>query len=309
MNSARFIAALALAGCASFDSSSFGRSAQDDGLPYMRSDVAMRELAGTGAGKIQHIVYIVQENRSFDNLFQGYPGADTVSQGKTSDGTTVKLTAAPLTVSYEIDHSADAMFAACNGTGSVPGTDCQMNGFNNEQTDGLGKHPQYVYVPHGDSAPYFAMAHQWVLADRMFQSQLDESFVAHQYIIAAQADSSVNLPTGDWGCGGGKVDTVHTIVGNRDPNGPNIHPCYDYQTLGDELDKAKLSWRFYASAFGSASSGQGAEWSSYQAVKHIRYGSDWKNVVSPNWKFISDVRAGKLQTLRGSRRFAATPTM
>ncbi len=80
MNSARFIAALALAGCASFDSSSFGRSAQDDGLPYMRSDVAMRELAGTGAGKIQHIVYIVQENRSFDNLFQGYPGADTVSQ-------------------------------------------------------------------------------------------------------------------------------------------------------------------------------------------------------------------------------------
>ena len=35
--------------------------------------------------------------------------------------------------------------------------------------------------------PYFDMAHEWVLADQMFQSQLDESFVAHQYIIAAQA--------------------------------------------------------------------------------------------------------------------------
>jgi len=28
-------------------------------------------------GSIKHIVVIVQENRSFDNLFYGYPGADT----------------------------------------------------------------------------------------------------------------------------------------------------------------------------------------------------------------------------------------
>ena len=46
-------------------------------LPYMRSTNALRALSGTGAGKIKHIVYIVQENRSFDNMFQGYPGADT----------------------------------------------------------------------------------------------------------------------------------------------------------------------------------------------------------------------------------------
>ncbi len=71
--------------------------------------------------------------------------------------------------------------------------------------------PQYVYVPHRESKPYFDMAHEGVLADRMFQSQLDESFVAHQYIIAAQADSSVDLPLRRWGCGGGKTDIVQTI--------------------------------------------------------------------------------------------------
>ena len=55
-------------------------------LPYMRSDTALHALYGTGAGKITHVVYIVQENRSFDNMFQGYPGADTVSSGKISSG-------------------------------------------------------------------------------------------------------------------------------------------------------------------------------------------------------------------------------
>ena len=52
-------------------------------IPYMRSDVQLRSLAETGAGKITHVVYIVQENRSFDNMFQGYPGANTVSRGRT----------------------------------------------------------------------------------------------------------------------------------------------------------------------------------------------------------------------------------
>ncbi|HKE38066.1 MAG TPA: alkaline phosphatase family protein, partial [Candidatus Baltobacteraceae bacterium] len=40
---------------------------------------------------IKHVVFIVQENRTFDNIFGGpggYPGADTVSSGQTSDGKT-----------------------------------------------------------------------------------------------------------------------------------------------------------------------------------------------------------------------------
>ena len=260
----------------------------------MSTAAALHALNSTGAGKITHVVYIVQENRSFDNLFQGYPGADTVSSGQNSLGQTIELKPFPLGIAYDIDHSTTAMFAACNGTGKLPGTHCRMNGFNLEQGIGGPPNREYVYVTHSYVTPYFDIAHQWVLADHMFQSQLDESYVAHQYIIAAQAAWSVNLPTGFWGCGGGGADTVATITKDRNPNGPSIAPCYDYQTLGDELDAAKLSWRFYASSYGSASSGDGSSWSSYQAVEHIRYGPDWKNVISPNWKFIKDVRAGQL---------------
>jgi phospholipase C len=65
-------------------------------------------------------------------------------------------------------------------------------------------------------------------------------------------------------------------------------------TLGDELDHAGLSWRFYSSWYGEPSSGFGAVWSSYQAVKHIYDGPDWANIVTPQKRFLTDVGHGKL---------------
>jgi phospholipase C len=247
----------------------------------------------TGAGKIKHIVYIVQENRSFNNLFQGYPGAYTVSSGENSRGERIELKPVPLAEKYDIDHSARAMFAACNGTGTLPGTKCRMNGFNNEILYDAPPNGQYVYVPHADSKPYFDMANEWVLADHMFQSQLDESFVAHQYVIAAQAQSSVDLPNGPWGCQPGPSDTVATITKLR-TYGADQLPCFNYLTLGDELDKANLSWRFYSSKYNTPSSDFGGVWSSYQAVEHIYDGPDWAYVLTPQKTFLTDVPAGKL---------------
>ncbi len=98
-----------------------GCSAGSRSLPYMRNDQPVRALVGTGAGKITHVVYIVQENRSFNNLFYGYPGALTASTGKDSSGKTIALAPVSLADQYVIDHSAKAMFAACDGTGKLPG--------------------------------------------------------------------------------------------------------------------------------------------------------------------------------------------
>jgi phospholipase C len=281
------------AGAAMLGGCSLGSRGEQSALPYMQSGNALRALDSTGAGKITHIVYIVQENRSFNNLFYGYPGAYTVTEGKDSTGRTIKLKPSRLGAFYEIDHSVAAMVAACNGTGKLPGTDCRMNGFDQEWSDGGFKNSQYVYVPHDQSKPYFDMAHEGALADRMFQSQLDESFVAHQYVIAAQAAWSADLPSGDWGCENHEAAQVAMITTLRVLSGYQ-KACFNYQTLGDELDKANLSWRFYASRYGSGS-GNGATWSGYQAVKHIYDGPDWKkDVISPNWKFITDVRKGQL---------------
>ena len=176
---------------------------------------ALHALESTGAGKITHIVYIVQENRSFNNLFYGYPGAYTVTEGKDSKGQTIKLQAVEARFILRDRSLRGAMIAACNGTGKLPGTDCRMNGFDKEWSDGGFKNSQYVYVPHDQSQPYFDMAHEGALADRMFQSQLDESFVAHQYVIAAQAAWSADLPSGYWGCEDHEAAQVAMITTQR----------------------------------------------------------------------------------------------
>jgi phospholipase C len=166
-----------------------------------------------------------------------------------------------------------------------------MDGFNLENEYQGPRNGQYAYVPHGETKPYWAMAHQWVLADEMFASQLDESFVAHQYIIAAQAQSSVDVPDSYWGCAGGRADSVPTITHRRRYGNSQV-PCFDYETLGDEFDKAGLTWRFYTSKYTQP---LGGFWSGYQAVKHIFNGPDWKkDIVTPQKKFLTDVAAGKL---------------
>ena len=197
------------------------------------------------------------------------------------------------------------MFAACNGTGKLPGTYCRMDGFDKESAYGGPKNPEYVYVPHTDSKPYFDMAHEWVVGDRMFQSHLDESFVSHQYIIAAQAHASVDLPYGYWGCDGGPSDQVATLTRSR-TLGPTQEACFDYRTLGDELDTAGLTWRFYTSTINSDGGGNGRAIRRFAIFATEKTGS--KDVITPQKQFITDVEGGTLQTSRGSRRFATIPT-
>jgi phospholipase C len=271
--------------------------------PVGSGTAAQLRMAGKGhgaSGKITHVVVIVQENRSFDNLFAGYPGADTRAYGYASNGQKVTLQPVGLEALWDVDHSSQGYFDACDGSGSLPGTDCKMDGFDKEaMTCSKGLHPycpppdsQYSYVPHSETKPLFALAKQYVLADHMFTSNFDgSSFVSHQYIIAAQGYSTVDFPTGPlWGCDGGKNDTIVTITAQRTYGKP-VRVCFDAPTLGDELDTAGISWRYYTSGIYK----NGDLWNAYQAVKHIRYGADWKaDVATPQTRFFKDIKNGEL---------------
>ena len=93
-----------------------------------------------GGGKIQHVVIIFQENRSVDNLFNGLPGADTVTTGLDTGGGHVNLQQALLTAPFDVDHSHIAFNTAYDGG--------VMDGFNLETSNcSGGRHacaPEYV---------------------------------------------------------------------------------------------------------------------------------------------------------------------
>jgi len=277
--------------------SAIGSSA---GLPVSNLESARSEaqdlLNGIpGAGKIKHIIIVVQENRSFNNLFYGYPGAKTVAYGYNSKGRKIKLQ--PVTLAARWDGLHVNALLACNGTGKIHGTDCRMNGFDKQDEpcgrDGepkcVNKNVPYSYVPHSETVPYFTMAHQYVLADEMFASNFDASdFISHQYIITARAPvEATGYPSGAWGCPGGPTDKIRTLDGGF------VRPCWNPVTLGEELDKKHLSWAFYASP---VNDGKGI-WSAYQAIKYIYYGPDWKKDVIPQTQFFSDVSTGKLRNV------------
>ena len=264
-------------------------------LAHGALDTRQANLHKRSSPKIQHVVIIMQENRSFDNLFYKYPGANTATSGFNSTGQRVELKPISLKANYELDHTSADFFAACNGYPA--GQNCTMNGFNKEGVagDSIPQNPQYGYVPHKQSKLYFDMAAQYVLADDMFASNIDMSFASHQYIIAGQANSAVDIPlVAPWGCGGGLNDTVTTLEQDRS-YGPTEFPCFDSTTLADEIDAASLSWRYYASGSTSPSS---YIWSAFQAISHVYNGPEWTtNVISPQSQFLTDVAGGKLATV------------
>jgi hypothetical protein len=60
---------------------------------------------GSGsAGNIQHIVFIVKENRSFDNYFGTFAGANGATTAKISTGAIVNLGHTPDPASHDIGH-------------------------------------------------------------------------------------------------------------------------------------------------------------------------------------------------------------
>jgi phospholipase C len=264
-----------------------------------RGPSAHRERQPAGSSSpIEHVVVIIQENRSVDNLFNGYPKANTVTSGLDSHGKTIQLQPEDLDSPYDILHTRGS-FQTEFADGKLDGFDkVKARTFNGKPY--YNKYFAYGYVPKSQVVPYWTMAQQYVLSDNTFQSNGGPSFPAHLYLISGQADNVVGNASGTpWGCDAPRGTKVPTINPKDGKPGPSIAPCFDTAqiatTMGQELDAAGLTWRYYAPAVGTDF---GANWSAYDAIKAIRYGPDWsKDVISPETQILEDVRNGELSTV------------
>ena len=253
-------------------------------------------LAGCGGGAaptppaitparsaIRHVVIIVQENRTPDDLFNGFPGADTVQRGLRHDGSSVALQPVSLAAPADLGHRHEDWRLEWNRGA--------MNGFDLDSSGGAGSMYPYAYVPRSETRPYWDLASNYTLADRMFQSNSGPSYPAHQYLIAGQSAFADNNPNHNpWGCDS-PSGTAVSLIGPTGTSVAGPFPCFDYPTLGDVMDAHGVSWRYYAPAIGRA----GAIWSAYDAIRHVRYGADWRSdVLSPETTILTDVAAGTL---------------
>ncbi len=246
-------------------------------------------------GVIKHVVIIVQENRSFDNLFNGFPGADTVQSGFAHDGTSIPLRPQTLENGTDYGHFHTS-FTAAYQSGAMNGFDLEgeyaiVNG-KYSQTKSVSTGP-YAYVPQSEVQPYWTLAQKFTLADRTFESNSGPSFPAHQYLIAGQSANADEVPLGGWGCDATAGTTVPILAASgADATGP--FPCFTYPTLADEMDARNVSWRYYAPSVGA----QGYVWSAFDAIRQTRFGPDWAaNVISPETNVLSDVSAGNLPSV------------
>src|SRR5580704_1698191 len=159
---------------------------------------------------IQHVVMIVQENRTPTNLFLAdqnliNKGAHLVSSGS-CHGTTIPLTALPLDVCADPAHDHTAwvpmydggkMDGACDiPPGLMPGCVLPRCSDANYQYC-----PQYTYVAnttfdgvHGILDPYFQLAEQYGFANYMFQTNQGPSYSAHQFLFSGTS-APIAYPT------------------------------------------------------------------------------------------------------------------
>jgi phospholipase C len=133
----------------------------------------------------------------------------------------------------------------------------------------------------------------------MFPTEFGPSFTAHLSLIAGNTDikqgpiAEVDAPNHIiWGCDAPPGTRSFTLNVHRVErfNGP--FPCFTrFPTLADVLDAAGVSWKYYASPLSHIG---GKVWSEFSSIRAVRYGPDWKNVISPQTRILDDVPAGTL---------------
>jgi phospholipase C len=232
--------------------------------------------------QIQHIIFIIKENRSFDHYFGTYPGADGATTGQISTGQVIQLGHMPDVSPRDICHTWDcALTSENNGL---------MNQFDLEKYGNInGDYLAYKQMYQSDIPNYWTYAQNFVLADRMFSSLNGPSFSNHLFTIAAQSAGTVGDPnSARWGCDADPTSVLQLLGSNG--TFPPAFPCFEITTLADSLNAAGISWRYYAPPHDHV----GYEWSAYDAVPHIRYSSQWTQNVVPDTQFISDALSGNL---------------
>jgi phospholipase C len=244
-----------------------------------------------GLTNIQHFVFILKENRSFDHYFGTFPGADGATTATISTGQVIPISHAPDQLPRDFCHSWQCAVTATDGgrmdkfdvEGGPSISACNLN----------GDYLCFSQLTQQDIPNYFALASYFALSDHTFSSIHGTSFPNHMYSVAAQAGGMFSQPvllgtgTSEKGCDSDPGSSVSVM--DSQGNTTNPFPCFDFTVLTDSLDAAGVSWKFYAP--------DGSYWNPLDAINHIRNTPIWTNNVVSDTQFAIDAASGNLPSV------------
>lgn len=232
--------------------------------------LSLPTFANAQLPSFQHVVLVIQENRTPDNLFQGLCGANRTlcpspynlqDYGTDSLGNQVPLNQTALGSAFDPDHGHLAFVEMCDLDTTT--NKCRMDGLPSNQCN-IGK-CSFEYVNPTDVAPYVTLAQQYGWANFMFQTNQGPSAPAHQFLFAgtsapnSAADAaatfvSENPSSSDVGGCLARLDAVYNLISPSTApkefqmvNSPLGTFCYSHPTLASLLDghNPPLSWKYY----------------------------------------------------------------
>lgn len=315
LRAALLAAAFCLAACSNADSVR--------PLPVATATPTTVALAAPVTGSpIVHVIVVIQENRTLDNLFGSSalavqpacsgsglafgpypdPGGFIATSFTAPNGATTCLAAIPFEYNVDPNHDHQGLLAEQAQT-TPPNIGFYSNAATNTVTGQLANQPGVVFgvIPAPENLLYHELAATYALADNMYSSRLVPTFPGHLFLISGQstaADDPLNPGVTsysgsnpvDWGCDStaGSMVPLFTSGESESPAGQGAFPCFNYMTIGDLMDAKAVSWRYYT---GSLSNTIDAGTNVYDAIQHIRMGTDWATDVStPQTNIISDIQ-------------------
>ncbi|HEV2423375.1 MAG TPA: alkaline phosphatase family protein [Terriglobia bacterium] len=180
-----------------------------------------------GMQRIQHIIWIIQENRTFDNYFGTYPGADGIPPG---------------TCLPELPGSASCVkpFHMPN-----PMPDCDLShdwwvahaAYDHGAMDGFvwaeGSGFTLAYLDERDIPNYWDYARHYTLADHFFSSLNGGSMPNHVFTVAAQSGGLINnVCSPDH-----ELEALEEETDDADG--------FSFASMVNLLARADVSWKYY----------------------------------------------------------------
>jgi phospholipase C len=240
-------------------------------LPKTAGGSSTTATTGSINPAIKHVIVVIFENRSFDNMFQfldhSQANIANISGTAMSYGTPVTLSSQTLAAStYDVGHSHSDFLRDYDQTSSGPKNDGWPTG-----TD-----TAYAYVPKGEVQPDLDIANQFAISDNFFHGITGPTFPSHVEIGGASTYGVIGNPSDEiWGCDaapGTVTDLFDPNVPGEVIDGGGPFPCFDELSIFDLLDRGGISWYSYDEPQGVTPTGNENIPGFY---RQIRYGPDW----------------------------------